>query len=358
MKARKFNKPAVLLGTAVAAVLVAIPGASFYYESTAGKSCARCHEIRPAYDLWHSSTHREVNCTACHGGTLTLDVSFHLTNARRVATHFLGRTPERVRIRDVDVNQLTERCASCHAQEFADWKAGPHSVTYGKLFLDEEHNRKRLLIDDCLRCHGMFFEGAIQDLVTPISTEGPWRFVAPSLADEPAIPCLACHGVHGEGDPLPREREQAVPGPKQEIFRPSLALFDRRALLHLPAAGLPLPEMREADRAVEMSPDQRQALCYQCHAPLAGFHVGSGDDRTPVGVHEGLSCLACHEKHRKTTRASCANCHPRLSNCGLDVETMDTTFRSPDSKHNIHWVKCVDCHPKGIPPKRAARPAR
>ena len=24
---------------------------------------------------------------------------------------------------------------------------------------------------------------------------------------------------------------------------------------------------------------------------------------------------------------SCANCHPQLSNCGLDVETMDTTFK-------------------------------
>ncbi len=32
---------------------------------------------------------------------------------------------------------------------------------------------------------------------------------------------------------------------------------------------------------------------------------------------------------------------------------MDTTFLSATSKHNIHWVKCADCHPKGIPKKRA-----
>jgi hypothetical protein len=31
---------------------------------------------------------------------------------------------------------------------------------------------------------------------------------------------------------------------------------------------------------------------------------------------------------------------------------MDTTFTSKESKHNIHWVKCADCHPKGVPPKR------
>ena len=54
-----------------------------------------------------------------------------------------------------------------------------------------------------------------------------------------------------------------------------------------------------------------------------GAQVGSGDDRTGIGVHEGLSCLACHQKHGQQTRASCANCHPRLSNCGLDVEKME-----------------------------------
>jgi len=41
-----------------------------------------------------------------------------------------------------------------------------------------------------------------------------------------------------------------------------------------------------------------------------------------------------------------------MSNCGLDVEKMDTTFRSATSKNNIHWVKCVDCHPKGAPKKK------
>jgi hypothetical protein len=49
---------------------------------------------------------------------------------------------------------------------------------------------------------------------------------------------------------------------------------------------------------------------------------------------------------------SCANCHPRLSNCGLDVEKMDTTFLKKESTHNIHFVKCVDCHAKGVPPRK------
>jgi hypothetical protein len=72
-----------------------------------------------------------------------------------------------------------------------------------------------------------------------------------------------------------------------------------------------------------------------------------------MGVHEGISCVACHAQHGQTTNASCATCHPKMSNCGLDVEKMDTTFASTKSKHNVHWVKCADCHTKGVPKKKA-----
>jgi len=351
------SRRVLLAAAACLCLLVLVPGASFVYEGSAGASCARCHEIRQSYDVWRHSSHRGMNCKECHGGLLTLDVSFHTGNLRRLSRHVRGDVPERIEVRNRDVARLTARCQACHRQEFAQWQAGPHSATYARIFLDTTHNQKRRLIDDCLRCHGMFFEGGIRDLVAPVNATGPWRLLQPELAARPAIPCLACHAMHREGPPLKPRRPLEVPvAAGEELFRPSLALFDVRSREHLPAAYLPLPQMREGSRWVKMSPDRRQALCYQCHAPLSSFEVRSGDDRTPVGVHEGLSCLACHQKHSQQTRASCANCHPRLSNCGLDVEKMDTTFRSPKSAHNIHWVKCADCHPKGVPPRR--QPAR
>jgi hypothetical protein len=357
MKIPRLSHPLVFLGVAIIAVLLAIPGASFFYESTDGESCARCHEIRPSYDIWHNSTHRSVTCKQCHGSSL-LDLEFHMGNIRRIAKHVRGDLPEQIRLQHADVTRMMERCRSCHRQEFADWESGPHSITYEKIFLDKDHNSKRLLIDDCLRCHGMHFEGGIHDLVTPVSTAGPWQLNRPDLLDRPTIPCLTCHAMHREGKPLGKPVEKPLnPGPRQEIHRPSLALFDRREFGHLPNTSLPLPRILESDRVVKMSPDPRQALCYQCHAPFIAMQVGSGDDRTPIGVHEGISCLACHQKHRQTTRASCADCHPRLSNCGIDVEKMDTTFLDVNSKHNVHWVKCEDCHPKGVPPKRRERQA-
>jgi hypothetical protein len=341
-------------GGVVIAALV-IPAASFVYEGSGGESCARCHEILRNVNSWSRSTHRGVNCKSCHGGLLTTEASFHAGNFRRLWKHLRGQTPEQIEIRNRDVHRLVERCQGCHRQEFAQWQSGPHSATYARIFTDAKQNQKRRLMDDCLRCHGMFFEGGIADLVTPVDTKGPWRLKDAALAGRPAVPCLTCHAMHREGAPLPARRQErpvAGPAPGQELFRPSLALFDVRRREHIPAAQLILPVILEQDRAVKISRDPRQGLCYQCHAPPAGSQAGAGDDRTPLGVHEGLSCLACHQKHSQQTRASCATCHPRLSNCGLDVEKMDTTFLNPASKHNVHFVKCADCHPKGVPARR------
>jgi hypothetical protein len=328
---------------------------SWYYGGDDGMGCARCHEIRPMVETWSASTHRSIGCKDCHGSSLSADLRMHVKNLERVWLHSRGEAPEQIRIRHQDVGALVERCAACHRQEHAAWKNGPHGVSYAAIFLDPKHNADQQLMDDCLRCHAMHFEGGIRDLVTPLDRKGPWRFVTAADADRPAVPCLACHSVHRKGEPLVRPAGERPAGSAQETVRPSLALYDRRSLEHVGVDRLPLPAMREGDRPVKASPDRRQALCYQCHAPRAGMQVFSGDDRTPVGVHEGLSCLLCHAKHGQTTRASCAGCHPRLSNCGIDVETMDTTFRSPDSRHDVHRMACLDCHAKGVPRKKAAK---
>jgi hypothetical protein len=325
--------------------LLSIPGANLYYRSSWGEGCAGCHEIRANFDTWRHSSHRKLNCEQCHSSSLAADL-------RRVVRHTQGGVPEEIHLRLDDVAAMMDRCQACHQQEFAQWRSGPHASTYAKIFTDPKQNHQRRLMDDCLRCHGMYFAGGIRDLVQPIDTQGPWRLTDARLTNLPAIPCLACHSMHREGEPLPLLADTPRVGATQEIFRPSLSLMDRRSQLHLSVQYLPIPAMLEGSRRVRLSPDRRQALCYQCHAPLADRHVGSGDDRTAIGVHEGMSCLACHQKHGQDTRASCADCHPRLSNCGIDVEKMDTTFLSPSSKHNVHFVKCIDCHTKGVPPRR------
>jgi hypothetical protein len=345
----------LLLAIAVLAVagVAALAGSSWYYGGDDGSGCGRCHEIRPMVEAWSTSSHRDVKCKDCHGSSFTAELRMHAKNLQRVLLHARGESPEQIHIRHQDVPALVERCGACHRQELADWQSGPHGVPYAAIFINPQQNANQQLMDDCLRCHAMHFEGGIRELVRPLDRQGPWTFVRDADAGLPAVPCLTCHSVHRKGEPFaPRSQRVSQQAPQQEILRPSLAFYDRRALEHVGVDRLPLPTMRDGERAVKTSPDRRQALCYQCHAPRAGNQVFSGDDRTPVGVHEGLSCQACHAKHGLTTRASCAGCHPRLSNCGLDVEKMDTTFKSSESRHDIHRVACLDCHPAGVPKRK------
>jgi hypothetical protein len=220
-------------------------------------------------------------------------------------------------------------------------------------------------MDDCFRCHGMHFNGSIRDLVQPLNTKGPWHLTRAGFADQPAMPCQACHQVHREGpqEPSPSARISVAGAPVHD----SLAFFDRRESMHFASRSLAhsATERRRAPGQAEpgpapghLLPVPRAARARDGHGGSQaswGPQVGSGDDRTPMGVHEGISCISCHNGHNENARASCKTCHPQMSHCGLDVEKMDTTFASAASPHNIHWVKCADCHQHGIPKVKGSR---
>jgi hypothetical protein len=349
---RIFKLAAIALALAVLVAVGGTYGASYYYTSQYGQGCASCHEMAGYVSAVHGSFHRKVGCMDCHEASLS-------TKLRHMRVHLFGTLPEEIRLRDVDVVEMVPNCQNCHRHEYATWQAGPHSATYSDIFTNPKQNSSQHLMEDCFRCHGMHFNGSIRDLVQPQNTKGPWHLIRSGFADKPTIPCQSCHQVHRESTELVKPAERiAVAG---EAVNDSLAFFDRREQLHFAAAQLTIPQLYDGARPVTMSQDPRQAVCYQCHAPRKaeagsaadvhnwGKQAGSGDDRTGIGVHEGISCVACHLGHNVNARASCKTCHPKMSNCGLDVEKMDTTFASAASKHNIHWVKCEDCHLHGIP---------
>ena len=342
----------LVVACAAAVSVSLVYGASYYYTSQHGQGCASCHEMARFTSAVHTSAHRTATCMDCHDASLG-------TKLRHIRVHLIGQPSESIRLRDVDVLAMTTKCQQCHQHEYAAWHAGPHSASYAQIFADPVHNAKRRLADDCLRCHGMHFGGGIRDLVQPLNATGPWQLARASMADEPTMPCMACHEMHRQGptQSKPAQRISAAAAPMPV----TLAFYDRREQLHFGAGQLGMPALFDGSRSVKVSPDQRQAICYQCHAPRipeaaspaavnrSGVQAGSGDDRTPLGVHEGISCFACHNGHSENTAASCKTCHPQMSHCGLDVEKMDTSFANAKSAHNIHWVRCTDCHQHGVP---------
>ncbi len=137
------------------------------------QTCLSCHEIQEPYNRWAQSTHREVSCKRCHGGTLTSGIHGLRENLKRTIAHFRDSDHDQMGLSEEQVAAINGQCQECHAQEFAHWRNGGHGISYTTIFLDKEHNATEQVAEDCLRCHGMFFPGSVADVVEPLNTKGP-----------------------------------------------------------------------------------------------------------------------------------------------------------------------------------------
>lgn len=325
-------------------------GYSSWNSANPDRTCASCHEISPSVTEWQHSGHRNVGCTECHGTALSNGIHSLKEKADMVFTH-LGKDkkyPEDIRLSEKQVHEISGRCAKCHQSEYAKWLSGGHSANYAEIFMNGKHNLDEAPYWACLRCHGMFYDGNIKTLLAkPLEANGAWKLQDMGKVFEPTIPCLACHQLHTENAPL--ERPLRFDNPREMFYEraqrnPSVAWYVRDNNRHIRADKLMKIVLYSEGKPVKVSDDPVQKLCIQCHSPNFAHQAGSEDDRTPTGVHEGISCMACHSPHSNDARNSCRNCHPGISNCKLDVTTMNTTYADVNSPNNIHSVSCNSCH--------------
>ncbi|MBN2273715.1 MAG: NapC/NirT family cytochrome c [Bacteroidales bacterium] len=311
------------------------------------KTCASCHEIRPSYDKWASSAHRASDCKTCHGTALSKGMRSIKDISGRILRHFSHDSLTEVRLNEKQVGKMVDLCAECHQNEFSKWLTGGHSMRFTDVFLNQSQNKKVLPDQQCLHCHGMFYEGPVDELVSPVDTTGPWHIVSSMHEVRYAMPCLACHSIHTPG--LTRISPDYA-NPEQKAYNlpatyPKAGFYDNITKRYFRADELSPVHTLQEDTTLLVSEDPLMRICFQCHTPDASHHARTVDDHLPAGVHEGLSCTACHQTHANDAMKSCRLCHPAISNCGLDVEKMNTTFADPGSPNDIHKVSCMDCHP-------------
>jgi hypothetical protein len=205
-----------------------------------------------------------------------------------------------------------EDCAdpACHGTEHTMWALSLHAMSASDALLNVAHDKGELLTDECLHCMAPFQEKAtIGALVAPINQTGPWKLL-PAATKWQAIGCEVCHD--------PTSGAQFM-----------LAFYNGTTGTYEPVADA-------------------TALCEKCH------QAGTDDSRDLKGsVHQGIQCVACHllSGMRIDPRGSCSQCHPAIGpGKHPDVTGLDTTYKDPKSKNNIHFVTCKSCHPKRLPP--------
>lgn len=347
MDIQKSNKILLTLGLVLLVLLVAFGSFYAWWDSApAERTCARCHEVRFEVHEHENSSHRDLTCKECHGTALSDGFRSMKEKAGMVVSHMRHVNTEDIRMSEAQMLEVMNNCQRCHTFEHAKWEAGKHSATYSDILLDSLHNSTEQLNFDCLRCHGMFYEGTIDDLVEPLSTTGPWKLKDAKRGEMPAIPCMACHQIHTDGyqvGDIPEYISDSL-HLAYNAARSGLGIYDRAEKSHFNIESLPQLRLYQADTLITVSEDSAMRNCVQCHAPNSRHEAGTSDDKTPRGVHAGLSCLACHDPHSNDARNSCINCHPAISNCNQDVTKLNTTYFNPDSPNDIHTVSCTDCH--------------
>ncbi len=335
----KFKKIVLAILITLFALLLFTGGGYTYWNSAApAKSCASCHEIQQSIVGVQASAHRDLLCKDCHGTALSNGIHSVKEKSNMVFRHVKEKVVhEDIHLNESQVLELSTKCATCHQSEFKKWQAGKHSANYKDIFLDSRHNSIEAPYPDCLRCHGMFYDRTMTELMEPLSTKGPWSLMDPNKMMESTIPCMSCHQIHTNNNTV-------MIATADTLRNPSVGLYIRSDKIYLRADKLLKPEYYHKGKEVKVSDDPDQRICERCHAPNDLHEVGSQDDRTPVGVHEGLSCNSCHTPHSNDASGSCILCHPAISNCKLDVRTMNTSYYDPKSPNDIHFVSCSDCH--------------
>lgn len=280
-------------------------------------TCAQCHEIRASCTDWKMSSHADVSCTECHGTALSNGFSSVSEKLGMVYTHFTRKTTnEDVFLTEQQVLDIADRCAECHQAEHASWKSGAHSTTYRDIFMDVEHNKMEKPYWDCFRCHGMHYDGNIHKLMSLEGDVESWKIYDEKQSERPAITCLACHQMHGEQekrisyDSLDKESRSAL---MEKTERPATALYMRAEKRHLPSDKIYQATILHNDSLVKVSDDPNTWLCMQCHSPNTRREAGTEDDKTPLGMYEGMSCLDCHNPHSNGIKNNYRNVHVKIT---------------------------------------------
>ena len=294
-------------------IIAGLVGYKVYVSLDPDLTCAQCHEVTSACQLWKSSAHSDVRCVDCHGTALSGGIKGLAEKTGMIYSHFTKKqTNEDVSLNEEQVLAVADRCAVCNQAEQAAWESGAHSTTYKDIFMDVEHNRMEKPYWDCFRCHGMHYDGTIHDLMSLEGKVEDWHLKNASQADRPAMTCLACHQVHAEQPQnkpyvAKNEKERAVS--LTDTRSPATALYMRSEKRHLPSDKLYRTTMFDKDSVVKVSDDPNAWLCMQCHAPNNRREVGSEDDKTPTGLYEGMSCLDCHNPHSNQLKNNYRNVH-------------------------------------------------
>ncbi len=303
---------AVLLAGAVVLLLA---GGWFFVDVAARRSafCGRCHYMTPYVDQWKASTHKGVDCVACHP-------TQRRAMFAQAVKYWTGTYQPRPHAYVPD-----EACRTCHGDVAASKGVKFLAVTFPHApHMGVDRRGIRL---HCASCHGYSEEAGHVGVDKRICYLCHFKGQAPA---QTVAGCGACHGAPGG------------------MTRHGGFLFDMKAYVDSGVAcGRCHLSVHEGGGGVSRD------KCYSCHVSRV---EKIGDARAVHNQHvtvKEIRCLECHEPIRhgnikvlSVLDVSCESCHSSLHSGPKEMYLGVGAKGAPETPSRMFaaQINCTGCH--------------
>ncbi|MFH2005250.1 MAG: NapC/NirT family cytochrome c [bacterium] len=233
------------------------------------KFCSSCHNMKPYYESWKASSHKNVPCTDCHyepGLLETFEGKFKaLSQVAKYVTATEGTKPW------AEVSDFSCMRSGCHSKRLLTGR-----IKFGRVYFDHRHHLTELRRGKklrCTSCHSQVMVGSHMQVTK--ST------------------CFQCH-FHKSKQTATHEDCNTCHGPPQEVIQ---------------VAGRPFRHKEYTDRGI---------ACRNCHSRIT---KGTGAVPKPRcrTCHNAANHLAkykdvdfLHTFHVTKHKVECFNCHSEI----------------------------------------------
>lgn len=320
-KPKRRKRLLLLIGIPAAFVLLLVAAVEFTSTSS---FCSSCHYMKPFFESWKTSTHKDVQCKVCHyppGMKSLLRTKIEgLVMVGRYWTRLYVKSKPWAEIQDASCLR-----SGCHDRRLLEGK-----VQFGKVVFDHKahfEDLKRGKKLRCTSCHSQIVQG---EHITVTATS-----------------CFICH-FKGK-DAETRAAECSVCHRKDEL------LATKERFDHTPVFSNGYRCDKCHGRIVSGTGEVPRENCYKCHFEKDRLEKYGDTDlmhQTHITANK-IECGLCHRaiEHKIVkdieTIADCQACHQGTHSAQKILYTGQGGEGVPHATPNIMWEKglsCQGCH--------------
>ncbi|MGH7688480.1 MAG: cytochrome c3 family protein [Gemmatimonadaceae bacterium] len=324
---RRVSKIArILVPVAILGIIVVTLGTVTFVEvSSQPWFCGSCHIMKPYYQSWTTSTHRNVPCIKCHiAPGVKAEAMQKFQAANMVVEDFTGQTKTRPWAEIPDASCMRSGCHSDRLIEgVVDFKGVPfdHATHLGQTVRGMQLH--------CTSCHSQIVQG------THIAVTQQTCFLCHFKDRPPGQPIGGCTGCH--------RSPPTVTSPEGLVINHAQYVKDRIDCLSCHS---------QVTQGTGVADEARCVTCHNEPARLAQFNNVPLMHQVHVAQHN-MACIQCHTSldHRVVALKTavvldCQSCHTNVHRdeqrlyAGIGGHGVPNT---PSTMYSAR-VDCLGCH--------------